>query len=57
MTFDDTINCEYCCDNCINNRGKTGHVLVFDTHNVTSKLGMMYVDTAKYSDVLLSSKC
>ncbi len=56
IAFDDRINREYYCDNCIYNRGEADQILVFKTYNVIAKLGMIYAGTAEYSDLQLSSE-
>ncbi len=55
MLFDDTINCKYCCNNYIYNRGEVGELPVFEAYNVTAKLGVIYAGIPEYSDLLLSS--
>ena len=42
MAFDNKINYEYCCDNYIYNREKTGQVPVFKAYNMTVKLDIIY---------------
>ena len=56
IAFNDRIDCEYYYDNYIYNRGKARQVPVFEAYNVIAKLGIIYTDIAKYSDLLLSSK-
>lgn len=56
MTFDDKIDRENCCNNCIYNRREAGQVPVFEAYNVTAKLGIMYAGTTEYSDLLLSGE-
>ncbi len=56
ITLDDRINREYCCDNYIYNHGEAGQIPVFETYNVTTKLGMIYMSIVEYSDLLFSSK-
>ncbi len=56
MTFNNKINCEYCCDNCIYNYREAGQVPMFEAYDVIAKLGIMYASTAKYSNRLLNSK-
>ena len=38
------------------NRGETKQVTVLKTYNMMARLDMMYVDIAKYSDLLLFSE-
>lgn len=54
--FDDRVDREYCCDNCMYNSVEAGQVPDFEAYNVTAKLGMMYVRTIEYSDLLLSNE-
>lgn len=56
MTFDDRIDREYYCDNCIYNCAEASQVPDFETNNVTAKLGMIYVRTTEYSNLLLFSE-
>ena len=57
IAFDDRINCEYYCDNCMYNHIEAGQVLDFEEYNISAKLDMIYVYTKKYSDLLLFSEC
>lgn len=56
MAFDDKIDCEYCYDNYIYNRGEARQVQVFDVYDLTTKLGIIYVSLAEYSNLLISNK-
>lgn len=56
MSFDDGIDYENCCDNCMYNRGKAGQVPVFEANNVTAKLSMIYAGTIEYTNLLLLSE-
>lgn len=56
IVFDDKINYEYYCDNCIYNRGEVGLVPIFKAYNMNAKLGIMYANTAEYSNLLFFSK-
>ena len=56
IAFDDRINYEYYCDNCIYNRGEARQIPVFEAYDMTAKLGMMYAGIAEYSNLLFSSK-
>lgn len=57
MTFDNGIDCEYCYDYYIYNYGKTWQIPVFKLYKIIIKLGMIYANITKYSNLLLSSKC
>lgn len=57
MAFNNKIDCEYYCDNCMYDCDKTRQVPVFEAYNVIAKLDIMYVGIVKYSDLLLSRKC
>lgn len=54
MTFDDKIDCENYYDNCMYNCGGARQVLMFETYNLTKKLGMIYIEITKYFNFLLS---
>ncbi len=54
--FHDRMDCEYCCDNCIDNSIEIGHVPDFEVYDITAKLDMMYVCTMEYSDLLFSNE-
>ena len=56
MTFNDKIDCENYCDNCMFNIREVGQVLVFEAYDLIAKLGMMYTDTTEYSNLLLSGE-
>lgn len=56
MVFNDRIDCKYYCNNCIYNHEEVGQVPMFEAYNITAKLSMIYMDIAKYFDLLLSHK-
>lgn len=56
MAFDDRIDYENYCDNCMYNCGKAGQIPVFEAYNVIAKLGMMYDGITEYSNLLLSGE-
>lgn len=56
IAFDDKMDREYCCDNCMYNRVKAGQVPNFEGYDITAKLGMMYARSIKYYDLLLFSE-
>lgn len=43
MAFDNRIDNENYCDNCIYNHRETVQVPMFETYNITGKLDMMYI--------------
>lgn len=57
MAFDDRMDFEYYCYNCIYNHIEIGQVPNFKAYNITAKLGMMYMYTIEYSDLLFFSEC
>lgn len=57
MAFDDRIDHENCCDNCVYNHGEVKQIPVFEIYDVTAKLGMIYASITEYSDLLLLGKC
>lgn len=57
MTFDNRINREHCCDNCIDDHIEIDHVPDFEKYDISVELGLMYVYTIKYFNFLLLSKC
>lgn len=56
IIFDAKISCKYYDNNCMYNRGNVGQLLIFETYNMTARLGIIYVGIAKYSNLLFSSK-
>ena len=56
MAFDNRMNYENCCDNCIYNCGESGQVSVSEAYNVIAKLGIMYTNKMEYSDLLFSGE-
>lgn len=56
IVFDNRIDYEFCYDNYMYNHEKTGQVLVFAAYDMIAKLGIIYVGTPEYSDLLLSSE-
>lgn len=57
IAFDDRINNEYYCDNCMYNCEEARQVPIFETSNPTAKLSMIYAYITGYSNLVLSSDC
>lgn len=57
MAFDNKIDCKNYYNNYIYNCEQARQVSVFVLYNINAKLGMMYVDITKYSDLLLLDNC
>ena len=56
IEFDNRIDYENCYDNGLYNRGKVRRVPIFEAYDMTAKLGMIYADITKYSNLLLSGE-
>ncbi len=56
MTFDNRIEYDNYCDNCMYKNTEVRQVPEFDGYNITARLSMIYKHTIKYSNLLLSSK-
>ncbi len=56
MAFDDKLERDNCCDNCLYKNTKVRQVPEFDGNNITVRLSMMYEHTIEYSNLLSSSE-
>lgn len=56
IVFDDRIDCEYYCDNCIYNREEVKQVSMFGAFYMITKLSIIYAGIAEYFDLLFSSE-
>ncbi len=56
MAFDDRLEHENYCDNCMYNNAEARQVPEFHGYNVTARLNMIYEHTIEYSNLLLSSE-
>lgn len=57
IAFDNKIDYENYCDNCIYNRREIKQVSVFEAYNITAKLSIIYTGTTEYFSLLLLNKC
>lgn len=57
MAFNNRIDYKNCCNNCIYNCREIGQIPVFKAYNIIAKLGMKYIETTKYFNLLLLDKC
>lgn len=56
MAFDDQLNRDNCCDNCMFKSVEVGQVPEFNICDMTARMGIMYKSTVEYADLLLSTK-
>ncbi len=56
MAFDDRLEHDNCCDNCMYNNAEVRQVPEFDGYDITARLSMMYEHTIEYSNLLLSNE-
>ena len=54
MAFDNRLERENCCDNCMYKRAEAGQMPEFDGYDIMVRLGIMYEHTIEYSNFLLS---
>lgn len=56
MAFNNRIDYEICCDNCMYEREETRQIPIFKSYNMTVRPSIIYVSIIEYSDILVSSK-
>ncbi len=56
IAFEDRLECDNCCDNCMYNNAEARQVPEFDGYDITARLNIMYKHTIEYLNLLFSSK-